>query len=312
MHQPLTTPMIPNFKEYHSQSLGRKPQLRSSRRIIKDDKLRLEEDVTKDGLPDAIIALETTETASTLRSRCVVQVTTRDDRRVAFDLKGEIGKGGGAVENVSTVGLAVGGSRDLTVVGGDDVVGEEKERSSGVGNGGDALSDGGSGADGVPAGCKPPETLRVVDGGVGNVTGVLARINVAKVVTTRLALLQVGGEERRVEAGLGVGEESLLLVGGDGVDGAKGQAQEAIALVLSEFRADGFGQFDGLAGDGCTADIDNVRVYIATSWAAISVANVPSLASVNRRGWGVGWVVDVMTGLLVCGQLRRENPSITY
>ena len=87
----------------HLQSLSGEPKLRSSGRVIKDDELRLEEDITKDGLSDAIIALETTEAASTLRRRCVVHVATWDDGRVAFDLEGEIREGGGAGEDVSTV-----------------------------------------------------------------------------------------------------------------------------------------------------------------------------------------------------------------
>ena len=105
--------------------------------------------------------------------------------------------------------------------------------------------------------------MRVVYGGVGDVTGILAGVDVAKVVAARLTLLQVGGEERGVEAGLGVGEEGLYLIGGDGVDGAEGEAEEAIALVLSEFRADFFGQFDCLSGNGCTTDVDYVSVDVA-------------------------------------------------
>lgn len=247
----------------HLRRLRGKTQLRSSRRVIEDDELRLQEDVAEDGLADAIVALETAEAAPALGGGCVVEVASRHHGGVAFDLEGEVGQGGGAGEDVSAVGLAVGGSRDLRVVGGDDVVWEEEKGGSRVGDGRDALRDGGSGADGVPARGEAPEPLGVVDSGVGNVARVLAGVDVAEVVATELTLLQVGGEERRFEAGLGVGEEGLLLVRGDGVDGAKGQAQEPIALVLGEFRADGLGQFDGLAGDGCTADVDDVGIDVA-------------------------------------------------
>ena len=247
----------------HSQILGREPKLRASRRVIEDDELRLEEDITEDGLPDAVVALEPAEAAPALGGGGVVEVATRDHGRVAFDLEREVGEGGGAGEDVPAVRLAVGGSGDLRVVGGDEVVGEEEEGRSRVGDGGDAFADGGSGADGVPAGGEAPEALGVVHGGVGDVARVLAGVDVAEVVATGLALLQVGGEERGFEAGLGVGEEGLLLVGGDGVDGAEGEAEEAIALVLSELRADGLGQFDGLTGDGGTADVDDVSVDVA-------------------------------------------------
>lgn len=104
--------------------------------------------------------------------------------------------------------------------------------------------------------------MGVVHGGVGDVAGVLAGVDVAEVVVARLTFLQVGGEEGGVEAALGVGEEGLYRVGGDGVDGGEGEAEEAIALVLSEFRADGFGRFNGLAGDGCTAHVDGVSVDV--------------------------------------------------
>lgn len=225
--------------------------------------MRLEEDITEDGLSDAVIALESTEAASALRSRRVVHVATWNHGRVSFDLEREVGKGGAAAEDVSTVRLAVGRSGDLGIVGGDKVVGEKEEGGSSVGNGGDAFTDRGSGANGIPAGCETPETLGVVYGGVCDVASVLAGVNVAEVVATGLTLLQVGGEERGVEAGLGVGEEGLYLVGSDRVDGAESEAEETITLVLSEFRADGFSQLDGLAGDGCTADVDGVSVDVA-------------------------------------------------
>ena len=207
--------------------------------------------------------MEPTEAASALRSGRVVHVASRHNGRVSFDLEREVGKGRVAAKDVSAIGLAVGGSRDLGVVGGYEVIWEEEKGGSGVGDGRDALADWRSRADGVPAACEAPESLGVVDGGVGDVASVLAGVNVAKVVATGRTLLQVGREEWGVEAGLGVGEEGLLLVGLDGVDGAEGEAEKAVALVLGELGADGFGQFDGLAGDGCTADVDNIGVNIA-------------------------------------------------
>ena len=262
-HMPLRAQHI-NAPMTHSQILSGEPKLRSTSRVTKDDELRLEEDVTKNGLADAAVALKTAEAASALRSRGVVHVASWHDGRVALDLEGEVGQGGAAVEDVSTVGLAVGGSRDLGVVVGDEVVGEEEKGGSGVGDGGDALADWGSRAHGVPAGCEAPETLGAVHGGVGDIASVLAGVNVAEVVASWLTFLQVGREEWGVEAGFGVGEEGLLLVGLDSVDRAKGETEKAIALVLGEFRADGLGQFDGLAAYRCTADVDDIRVNVAT------------------------------------------------
>ncbi len=246
--------------------------------------MRLEEDITKDGLSDTTVALQTTEAASALRRRRVVHVAPRHNGRVAFNLEGEVGKRGAAVKDVSTVGLAVGGPRDLSVVGVDEVIWEEEKGGSRVGDGGDALADCGSRANGIPAASEAPEALGVVHGGVGDVAGVFARVNVAEVVAAGLTLLQVGGEEWGIKAGLGVGEEGLHLVGGDGIDGAEGETEEAVALVLSEFRADGFGQFDGLARDGRPSDIDDIRVNVTAGGAAISIANAPRLATGDFGG----------------------------
>ena len=264
MHQP-TNPcsLCRTNPTIRLQSFSGKPKLRSSRCVVEDDKLRLEEDIAEDGLSDAIIALETTEAASALRCRRIVHVATWHNGCVAFDLESEIRKGGGAREDVSAVCLAVGGSGHFSVVGGDEVVWEEEKGGSGVGDGGDAFADCRSRTHFVSAGCEAPETLRVVHGGVGDVAGVFAGVDVAEVVAAGLTLLQVGGEEGRVEGGLGVGEEGLYLVGRDGIDRGKGEAEEAIALVLSEFRADRFGQFDGLASHRCTADVNDVSVDVA-------------------------------------------------
>lgn len=307
MHQtppypcPTITPPSPHLTP--SQILSRKPQLRSPSRVIKDHKLRLEEHVPENRLPDTAVALQPAKAAAALRRRRVVQETARHDGGIPFDLEREVGQGGAAGEDVAAVGLAVGGAGHLAVVGGDEVVGEEEEGRSRVGDGGDALAHGGARADGVAARGEAPEPLRVVDGGVGDVARVLARVDVAEVVAAGLAFLQVGGEEGGVEAGFGVGEEGLDLVGRDGVDGAKGQAQEAVALVLSEFGADLFGQFDGLAGDRGSADVDHVSVDVAAGGAAVSIADAPGLAAVHFGGFGVCGVVNAVPSLLVGGQL---------
>lgn len=293
----------------HSQVLRRKPQPRPSRRIIKHHKLRLEEDIPKDRLADPAVALQAPEAAPGFGRGGVVHVIARRDRVVRLDAEREVRQGRGAGEDVAAVGLAVGGARDLGVVGGDDVVGQEEEGGARVGDGGEAVGSGGRRADGVAAGREAPEALAVVHGRVGDVARVLAVVDVAEVVATRLALAQIGREERGVEAGLGVGEEGPLLVRPDGVDGAEGEPEEAIALVLGEFRTDGPGQFDGLAGHGGAADADHIGVDVSTGGAAVSVANAPSFAPADRGGTRVGWVVNAMASLLVPGQLGGEDPS---
>ena len=245
-----------------SQILSRESKLRSPSRIAKDNELRLEEDITEDGQSNPSIALKPTEAAAAPRGGCVVHIVSRHNSLIVFDSESEVGEGGGAREDVTTVSLAVGRSRHLGVIVRHEVVWQEEEGSSGVGDGGEAVADCGSRTNRVPAGREGPEALRVVHSCVGDLASVLARVNIAEVVASGRTLLQVCREERGVEAGLGVGEESLCLVGLDGVDRAEGEAKKTIALVLSEFRADLLGQFDGLTSDSCTADVDDIGVDV--------------------------------------------------
>jgi len=127
----------------------------------------------------------------------------------------------------------------LRVVSRDDSVREQEQRSAGIGDGGDTLRDRGAGADGVARTGEAPEATRVVDGGVGDAAGILGGVDVAEVVAARCALFQIGGEEGGGEAGFGVGEEGPGLVWLDGVDGAEGETEEAVALVSGEGGADG-------------------------------------------------------------------------
>ena len=70
---------------------------------------------------------------------------------------------------------------------------------------------------------------------------------------------------------------------------------------MREFRADFFGELDGLARDGGAADVDNVSVDVAAGGAAVAVADAPGLAAVHFGGLGVCGVVNVVARLLVCG-----------
>ena len=94
----------------------------------------------------------------------------------------------------------------------------------------------------------------------------------------------------------------MLLVGSDGVDGGEGEAEEAVGFILSEFRGDGFGEFDGLACDGCTAYVNGVGVDVTAGRASIAVANGPGFAREFLGGGGIGRVVDVVVGLFICGE----------
>ena len=205
--------------------------------------------------------------------------------------------------------MRVGGAADLGVVGGDDGVGEEEERCSGVGDGGDRGGYGGGGADSVAGGGEAPESLAVVYIRVGDGARIFGVVNVAEVVGARLSLQQVGGEEGGVEESFGVGEEGLLLVGGDGVDGGEGEAEKAVGFVLGEFGGDGLGEFDGLAGYGGATYVDGIAVDVTAGGAAVAVADGPCFAGEDFGGGGFGGVVDIMVGLFICGEFRREDPA---
>lgn len=91
----------------------------------------------------------------------------------------------------------------MCVVSCDDIIWDEEEGGSGVSDGGDAFGYCIASADGVASAGKAPEALGIVDGGVGDVACVSARVDVAEVVAARFAFLQVGceeGESRRVSA----------------------------------------------------------------------------------------------------------------
>ena len=90
------------------QILRREPQLRSTRRIRKDDELTLQENIPKDTDPHTTAALNTAKArAATLRHRRVVDITSRHSGGVAGDAEADIREGSVASENVTTVLLAV-------------------------------------------------------------------------------------------------------------------------------------------------------------------------------------------------------------
>ena len=145
---------------------------------------------------------------------------------------------------------------------------------------------------------------------IGDGACIFRVVNISKVVRTRFTLEEIRSEQGRVEEGFGVCEESLLLVGRDGVDGREGEAEEAVGFVLGEFGGDGLGEFDGLAGDGCAAYVDGVAVDVTAGGAAVAVTDGPGFAGEGFGGGGFGGVVDGMVGLFVGGEFGRKDPAM--
>lgn len=166
--------------------------------LIEDSVDALKEDVTEDGEANTSVALDTAEARSAgVVGRSVVNVRARHNEDLATDVDVEGREVGGAGEDVATVGSAVLGARDLPVVGTDNASGEVEESGAGVG---DRVANGaggaGRGADAVAACVELPEAVAGRDWHVGDRSGVLGGVDVAKVVRTGGALLEVGGEER--------------------------------------------------------------------------------------------------------------------
>lgn len=240
--------------------------------------------------------MNTTEARASAASGRIVDVVTRNNSRVATNLDSEVRKSSTAVEDVSTVGAGVLGTANLAVVVGNDAVVEEDEGGTGVGNSREGAATRAGAANGVSVGSELPESLAVVDAGVSEAAGVLGVIDESKVVGTRSLVLEGNSEDGGVEAALDVVVEGLLLRGGDGVDGRKGQAEETVvACVLGELAADGCSDFNGLGGGGDATDDYGVLVDVAAGRAAVSVGDFPGGAGDLLAGAGVVGVVGANT-----------------
>ena len=148
---------------------------------------------------------------------------------------------------------------------------DEREGGPGIRDGGVAASiDGLAVNDGGGAG-EHPEALGVVDGGV---VGFLATegllVDEAKGVERGAFVgifgvvdgAEVGGEEFLVFGDVLLGDHVLdggrYRFGGDGIDGAEGEAEKSVTGSLFELSRESLGKFDGLIFDYKTAEGDVV------------------------------------------------------
>lgn len=142
-----------------NKGLRRKPKSRA-RRTVKDDKLALEEDITKDREADAGVGLDTAEAGSSRSvNRSVIDVATWHDGLVSANTEGDAGENGAASIGVTTLSGVERGARDLGVVGLDDGGGEVEEGGSGIGDGINVNALEPCVADRVAVACKFPETV---------------------------------------------------------------------------------------------------------------------------------------------------------
>lgn len=222
---------------------------------------------------------------------------------------GELVDGGVGRVEVALLGVVVLAARDGGVDGLAQVVVDEGEGRAGVGDGlvagaGDRLAgDGGGGA------VEHPEALGAVHGRV--VRGLAAQgglVDVAEGVEGRALVrvvgvldgAEVGGEELRglgdVVLGDHVLDRGLDAAGLDGVDGAEGEAEKPVALVLLELGGELFGQLDGLVLDDDAADVDDVCSDGAGGGGTVSVGDLPGRARGVFERAGLFGVEDGMLG----------------
>ena len=263
---------------------------------VKDDVLALEENITENAETNARVGLDTTEASVAVAGGSKVDVVTRNDSIVATNLDIEVRKSGAAIKDVSTVGAGVLGSVDLAIVVRDDAVVEEDKGGASVSNGGEGAAASAGATNGVAVGSELPESLAVVNGGVGKVTGVLGGVDESKVVGTGSLVLEGNSEDGGVEAALDVVVKCLLLGGRDGVDGREGQSEETIiAGVQGELAADLSSDFNGLGGCGNATDGYGVLVDYTAGRAAVSIGDFPGSAGDLLAGAGVVGVVGTNT-----------------
>ena len=242
-----------------------------------DHVLALEEDVAEDVQAEAVVGLDAAEAgAAAGRDGSVVDELAGHGLGDAADGDGEVGQRGRAREDVAALVAVDLGAADLGVVGAGDGSVDVDQGGASVGDALDVGADGGGGADRVACGGEAPEALAVVDGGVGDGTGVLGAVDEAEVVGTGGVVLEVDGEELLGERALDGVKEGVLGSGRDGVDAAEGKTEKTVGVaVLRELRRDGRGGLDGLRGGSYASNGDLISVDLAGRTGAVTVGDPP-------------------------------------
>jgi hypothetical protein len=264
------------------QSLSRKANTSIS--CIENHVLSLEQNITIDGEANASIWLNAA-IALGGANRCIIHIRARNNATVATNAETEARERRTAGENIATLGIRVRRAGDLGPVSLCGRGWDQKERGSGVDDGVDAEGHEGARADGVAIARDFPEAVAGFDAGVRDAAGVLGGVDVAEVIGSGGAFLQADGEEGGGQGALHAVEEGLLRGWRDRVDGAEGEAEQAVVVgVRGEGGADGCRCLDGLGSGGYASDNDLVSVDIAPGTRAISVGNGPGISALLSRG----------------------------
>lgn len=161
----------------------------------------------------------------------------------------------------------------------------------------------------VAIGSEHPETLRAVDISVSKFASVLGLVDETEVVGAGLVVLQSDSKQRLVQLTLDSVEEGLLRLRLNSVDGAEGQTQQAIiVLVLHELLADLLGSLNSLTRGLDTTNNDSVLVDITASRALVTIGDGPGSA---RKLSSIVGLIDGVTGLLRGRKLSGEDPAFS-
>lgn len=296
-----------HLEDFNTRLLRSEAELRGRALHGEDNKLTLQENVTKDREANTIVGLDTT---IALRSGdlSIVDVGAGDDELLASNDGREAGQSSRARENIATLGVVVLGTRDLSVVRRDNGIREKEESGAGVSDSGERAGDRGLGANCVTTCGELPESISSVYGYVGDASSVLGGVDKTKVVGSSRALLEVSGEELSGQRALNGVEECSLLLGLNSVDGGESQSEQAVIVgVRDKLAGDGCRCFNCLRGGSNTPNNDLVSIHNTASAGSIAIADVPGLASLlgARRS-----LVNGVSRLLRRRKKVGEHPKI--
>lgn len=181
---------------------------------IKNNKLRLEEDVSINVERQATRGLNATETGGAGKHSKIDEVP-RDRGGISINVHSKVREGGAAWENKSTKRSAELRTRDSGIVCLRNGVCYEQQSGACVCNPGEKTSRNSErcGSDGQAVRCKSPEPLRWVDRGESDIPSELAGVNLAKRVGTWLPTLEKCGEESKRQPLFHSGRDECLGLG---------------------------------------------------------------------------------------------------
>ena len=283
---------------------------------VESDELRLEHCVSKDLETGTLVALNTSEAGGVGlidggKSDCAARnlghvVVTNSNRDV-----GESSIAG--VDKTTDLGVEL-STLDLGVVGIGDLLIDEKERCTGVGNGIRAL-----GvlehlvANSELGGGELPESSLSLDRDPGHLAGDLGSIDLSEIVAACAIGVEVGSEHGHVEIFHDVVEEGLCgcLLGAvvDSVEFGESKTNETVSVsVLNKRLGDRIGQLDDLVLDLDTSNSNSVHANNTSSTRAITIADLP-LRTVNllERSRLSGVKCGVLADRSL-GKLSAEHP----